>query len=129
MSEKYEIRQRDRNAAGSLVPVITIINQIRRTNPALQTNETLLFHSVDNPNLIAYSKSTRDLKNVVLVIVNLDPMYQQSGWVDVDLPRLGLGPGDSYMVEDLLNGASYTWSGSGTMLRFGRECRQGTFSG
>ena len=57
MSEKYEIRQRDRNAPGSLVPFITTINQIRRTNPALQTNETLLFHSIDNPNLIAYSKT------------------------------------------------------------------------
>jgi starch synthase (maltosyl-transferring) len=111
MSEKYEIRQRDRNAAGSLVPMISTINRIRRTNPALQTNETLLFHSVDNPSLIAYSKSTRDLRNVILVIVNLDPLYQQSGWVDMDLARLGLGPGDTYTVEDLLNGASYTWSG------------------
>jgi len=111
MSEKYEIRQRDRNAPGSLVPFISTINQIRRTNPALQSNDTLQFHSIDNPNLIAYSKTTRDLTNVLLVIVNLDPVYQQSGWVDVDLPRLGVGPGDSYMMEDLLNGATYTWTG------------------
>jgi hypothetical protein len=31
--------------------------------------------------------------------------------VDVDLPRLGFGPGDSFVVDDLLNGPSYTWSG------------------
>jgi starch synthase (maltosyl-transferring) len=111
MSEKYEIRQRDRNAPGSLVPLISAINHIRRTNPALQTNETLYFHSVDNPNLIAYSKTARDRKNVILVIVNLDPYHQQSGWVDLDLPRLGLAPGDLYVVEDLLNGPSYTWTG------------------
>ncbi len=111
MSEKYEIRQRDRNAPGSLVPFITTINRIRRTNPSLQSNDTLLFHSIDNPNMIAYSKTTRDLRNVILVIVNLDPVYQQSGWVDLDLPRLGLGPADSYVVEDLLNGLSYTWQG------------------
>lgn len=111
MSEKYEIRQRDRNVAGSLVPFISTINQIRRTNPALHSNETLQFHPIDNPNMIAYSKNTRDLTNVILVIVNLDPLYQQSGWVDLDLPQLGLGPNDSYVVEDLLNGPSYTWQG------------------
>jgi starch synthase (maltosyl-transferring) len=111
MSEKYEIRHRDRNVAGSLVPFISTINQIRRNNPALHSNETLQFHPIDNPNMIAYSKSTRDLTNVVLVIVNLDPLYQQSGWVDVDLPRLGLGPNDTYVVEDLLNGPIYTWQG------------------
>jgi starch synthase (maltosyl-transferring) len=111
MSEKYEIRQRDRNAPGSLVPLISAINHIRRTNPALQSNDALYFHSVDNPNLMAYSKTTRDLKNVILVIVNLDPYNQQSGWVDLDLPRLGLAPGDMFVVEDLLNGPSYTWSG------------------
>jgi starch synthase (maltosyl-transferring) len=111
MSEKYEIRQRDRKADGSLVPLISSLNQIRRTNPALQTNETLQFHPVDNPNIIAYSKTTRDLKNAIVVILNLDPLYQQSGWVDLDLPRLGLGPGDSFVMEDLLNGPSYTWQG------------------
>jgi starch synthase (maltosyl-transferring) len=111
MSEKYEIRQRDRNASGSLVPFISTINQIRRTNPALQSNETLQFHSIDNPYMIAYSKTTPDLKNVILVIVNLDSLYQQSGWVDLDLGKLGVGPGDTYVVEDLLNGPSYTWQG------------------
>ena len=49
-SEKYEIRQRDRNAPGTLVPLITQLNQIRRTNPALQSNESLQFHATDNPN-------------------------------------------------------------------------------
>ena len=111
MSEKYEVRQRDRNAAGSLVPLITLVNKIRRTNPALQSNESLLFHATDNPNLLAYSKSTPDLSNAILVIVNLDPYNLQSGWTDLDLPRLGLVPGTDFYVEDLLNGASYTWHG------------------
>jgi starch synthase (maltosyl-transferring) len=111
MSEKYEIRQRDRNAPGSLVPLISTVNQIRRANPALQLNDTLLFHSVDNPNMIAYSKTTRDLKNIIVVIVNLDPVYQHSGWVDLDLPELGLRLDESFVVDDLLNGSSYTWRG------------------
>ena len=111
MSEKYEIRQRDRNAPGSLVPFITVINQIRRANPALQSNDSLVFHTVDNPSLLAYSKATPDFKNTILVIVNLDPYNQQSGWTDLDLGRLGLAPGDSFDVDDLLNAASYTWHG------------------
>ncbi len=48
-SEKYEIRQRSRNAPGSLVPLITSLNQIRHANRALQSNASLHFHSVDNP--------------------------------------------------------------------------------
>ena len=83
----------------------------RRTNPALQSNESLLFHATDNPNLLAYSKSTPDFSNTILVIVNLDPYNQQSGWTDLDLPRLGLVPGTDFYVEDLLNAASYTWHG------------------
>ncbi len=45
-SEKYEIRQRDRNAPGSLVPLITELNQIRRSNAALQSQRVtpLPFH-------------------------------------------------------------------------------------
>jgi starch synthase (maltosyl-transferring) len=111
MSEKYEIRQRDRNVPGSLVPLITLVNRIRRANPALHSNGSLLFHPIDNPNLLAYSKSSPDFSNTILVIVNLDPYNQQSGWTDLDLPRLGLAPGRDFYVEDLLNAASYTWHG------------------
>jgi starch synthase (maltosyl-transferring) len=88
-----------------------LINQIRRANPALHSNGSLLFHPTDNPNLLAYSKSTPDFGNTILVIVNLDSYNQQSGWTDLDLPRLGLVPGTDFYVEDLLNGASYTWHG------------------
>ena len=102
MSEKYEIRQRDRNAPGSLVPLITTLNQIRRSNPALQSNESLQFPPHRQPQDDCYSKTTPDLdKMSFVVIVNLDPYNQQSGWTDLDLGRLGLLPGESFVVEDL----------------------------
>ncbi len=108
-SEKYEIRQRDRNRPGSLVPLITQLNRIRRENPALQSNTSLRFHETDNPQLICYSKSTPDHGNTLLILVNLDAVYPQSGWTDLDLGALNLVPGQAFTVEDLLTGERYAW--------------------
>ena len=108
-SEKYQIRQRDRNAPGSLVPLITALNAIRRANAALQINESLHFHPIDNPNLICYSKATPHFENTILVVVNLDSFHDQTGWLSVDLDRIGVSANESFLVEDLLNGAQYTW--------------------
>ena len=110
-SEKYEIRQRDRNGPGSLVPLISAVNRIRRENRALQANQSLHFHSIDNPNLICYSKTTPEFENRILTIVNLDARYQQSGWTSLDLDALRLGSTDTFVVEDLLNGERYQWTG------------------
>jgi starch synthase (maltosyl-transferring) len=108
-SEKYEIRQRSRNTPDSLVPLITSLNRIRHANRALQSNASLHFHSVDNPQLICYSKSTPDFDNTILVVVNLDSFSEQSGWTSLDLERIGCSANDWFLVEDLLNGAQYTW--------------------
>jgi starch synthase (maltosyl-transferring) len=108
-SEKYQIRQRDRNAADSLVPLITSLNRIRRANPALQSNALLHFHSVDNPNLICYSKSTTGHENTILIAVNLDAFNEQAGWTDLDLGQMGIPAQESFVVEDLLTGKSYSW--------------------
>ncbi len=106
-SEKYEIRQRDRNAPGSLVPLITDINNIRRANVALQSNDSLVFHPVDNPSLMCYSKSAGD--NTILVAINLDPAREQAGWIDLNLKVLGIPYDQNFDVEDLLTGVHYTW--------------------
>ncbi len=111
-SEKYEIRQRDRNAPGSLVPLITKLNRIRRSNPALQSNHALWFHRTDNPQLICYSKSTSDFDNIILTIVNLDTSNDQSGWTDLDLSKFNLSPNEKFLVEDLLTGEQFAWTGN-----------------
>ncbi len=108
-SEKYEIRQRSRNAPDSLVPLITSLNRIRHANRALQSNVSLHFHSVDNPQLICYSKSTAGFDNTILVVVNLDSFNEQTGWTNVDLDRIGCSANGSFLVDDLLNGVQYTW--------------------
>jgi starch synthase (maltosyl-transferring) len=108
-SEKYEIRQRDRNAPDSLVPLITKLNRIRHEHRALQSNASLHFHSVDNPQLICYSKTTPDFEDTILVVVNLDSTNVQTGWASLDLDKIGYSSGESFLVDDLLNDAQYTW--------------------
>jgi starch synthase (maltosyl-transferring) len=133
-SEKYQIRQWDRSASSSIAPLVTRLNQIRRTNPALQSDLSLRFHHVDNPQIICYSKSAPgeaiedagappfDVSradrlpinpppqpNVILVAVNLDPHNEQAGWIDLDLKQLGIGHDETFDVEDLLTGVHYQW--------------------
>jgi starch synthase (maltosyl-transferring) len=108
-SEKYEIRQRDRNQPGSLAPLIGQLNRIRRENRALQANASLHFHSIDNPQLICYSKATPDFSNAIVVVVNLDSWNEQSGWTTLDLDKIGCSAHESFVVDDLLSGAQYVW--------------------
>jgi len=111
-SEKYEIKNWDLDQPGSLTDLITRVNRIRRENPALQSNEGLVFHLADNEQIIAYSKSTGELDNIILTVVNLDPHHVQIGWVDLALDKLGIEAGSTYQVHDLLTGARYLWHGN-----------------
>jgi starch synthase (maltosyl-transferring) len=111
-SEKYELKQWDIQSPNSLKDLIARVNRIRRQNLALQNDLGLRFHFVDNKQLICYSKQTEDLANIILVVVNLDYRYKQSGWVDLSLEELGLDHGQPYEVHDLLADATYQWQGS-----------------
>ncbi len=111
-SEKYEIKQWNRDDPNSLRPLITKLNQARAQNKALQSTNNIRFHAVDNPMLIAYSKATEDLTNVVLTIVNLDPQFMQAGFVNLDLAELGLLAGQAFRVRDALTDNAYIWQGS-----------------
>jgi starch synthase (maltosyl-transferring) len=77
----------------------------------LQDDRSLRFHAVDNEQIIAYSKVTEELGNVILVIVNLDPYQRQSGWVELPLEPFRLEPDQEYEVRDLLTGSRFLWRG------------------
>ena len=111
-SEKYELKHRDLHSAWSLKDIISRINRIRKENAALQSNHNLRFHGTDNPMLICYSKTTDDLSNVIVVIVNLDSFHRQTGWVNLDLTALGLKADREFQVHDLLGEGRYLWQGS-----------------
>jgi starch synthase (maltosyl-transferring) len=111
-SEKYEIKRWNLDAPNSLRPLITLLNEARRANRALQGNENLVFHPTDNAQIMAYSKTTADGSDVVLTIVNLDPVNTQAGFVTLDLAALGVTDGATFDVFDLLANRGYRWQGS-----------------
>ncbi len=111
-SEKYEIKHWPLSLENPIAKLIAAVNTARREHPALQTfDQSLRFHTTDNPQLIAYSKRSRDDEEVVLTVVNLDPLQPQSGWLYLDTKQLGLTDESAYTVEDALTGASYNWFG------------------
>jgi starch synthase (maltosyl-transferring) len=110
-SEKYELKHRDLNSPASLKDFIARVNRIRRENPALQSDHSLFFHETDNPHLICYSKTSEDLSNVIVVVVNLDWAHTQSGWLTLDLKALGIDSGRSFEAQDLLSGGRFLWQG------------------
>ena len=109
-SEKYEIKVRDWDGAAkkglTLAPFITQLNAIRKANPALQLLRNLVFHNTESEAIIAYSK--REGKNLILVVVNLDPSFAQGTIVHWDMNALGLE--GTFVVKDLLDGKSFDWS-------------------
>jgi starch synthase (maltosyl-transferring) len=111
-SEKYELKHWDIESPKSLKDFIARVNRIRRENPSLHSDLSLRFHSVDNDQLICYSKQTEDLANIILVVVNLDYRYKQSGWVSLSLEELGLEHSQPFKVHDLLADVTYQWHGS-----------------
>ncbi|HEU5002667.1 MAG TPA: maltotransferase domain-containing protein [Actinomycetota bacterium] len=115
-SEKYEIRTWDLARMDSLSELVAQVNRARRQHPALQ-GPPPVFETIDNDQLIAWSKVSEDGTDVVIVVVNLDPVYAQSGWLTLDLEPLGLPVDAPYVVEDLLTGSRFPWSGPTNFIR------------
>ncbi|HEV8295757.1 MAG TPA: alpha-1,4-glucan--maltose-1-phosphate maltosyltransferase [Acidimicrobiales bacterium] len=112
-NEKYELRHWDVADERSLRALITLVNRARHDHAALQTNDTLHFHRTDNPALLCYSKAAPagERGDAILAVVNTDPHHRQSGFVDLDLERVGIGAEDPYLVHDLLGGGRFRWRG------------------
>lgn len=110
-SEKYEIRSWDWNSPGNIKDVISELNRIRKANKALQQTNNIVFCEIDNPHMVAFYKYSDDKKNVILVVVNLDPFHKQSGFLHVPIFDLGINPNRFYIAKDLLSGREYEWKG------------------
>jgi starch synthase (maltosyl-transferring) len=111
-SEKYELKARDWGRADSLAPFLARLNEIRRAHPALQRLRGLRFHHSNTDGILAYSRSTPDGSDTMLVVVNLDPdnVREDTLWLD-----LGVAP--PFEVHDELNDVTYTWDGNDPYVR------------
>jgi starch synthase (maltosyl-transferring) len=122
-SDKYQIRLRDYQRADSLAGLVSQINAIRRAHPALQHDWGLTFHRTDNGELLAYSKRSTDGRDLVLVVVNLDPANMQHGFVQLPLVGWGLTPHAMIEVVDLLSTERYFWRGEWNYIRLDPQDR------
>jgi starch synthase (maltosyl-transferring) len=107
-SEKFELKARDLSHA-PLVPLIKAVNEVRRRHPAFAGLRSVHFHGSDNPDIMAYSKTSDDARDAVVVVVNLDPYTIREATLHIDMGALGLSPGRYFEVYDELSGESYTW--------------------
>ncbi len=115
-SEKYEIKHWPLSLENPIAQLMAKVNRARREHPALQNfDQSLRFHQTDNPQLLAWSKRHKrtgdTLEDVILTVINLDPVNRQMGWLYLDTAQLGLTDESVYTCEDLLTGASYEWRG------------------
>lgn len=110
-SEKYQLRPRDFEGARlrgeSLEPFVTVLNTIRREQPALQQLRTIRLVSSDNDNIMAYTKVDPLTGNALAIVVNLDSENVQETTIHLDLESLGLP--STIEVHDLITDQRWTW--------------------
>jgi starch synthase (maltosyl-transferring) len=109
-SEKYEVKHWNLKAPHSLAPFIRKLNHIRRSNPALQRTENIRFHDVTNGEILCFSKSSPDNRNVILVCVNMDFRNPQAGTVEFSPMAVGIPEEPPFRVHDLITDARYQWT-------------------
>jgi starch synthase (maltosyl-transferring) len=108
-SEKYEIVNWDWKKPSHVKEHLKKLNRIRREQPALQLTNNLRFIHTDNPQIIAYLKTTPDNSNRILIVVNLDPYNTQWGHIFLPISELGIAYGRPYRLLGLDAGNYYYW--------------------
>lgn len=108
-SEKYEIRHYPWEERNRITDAMTLINRIRKTNPALQRTFNIHFTRTDNNQLMSYLKISDDRQNIIWCIASFDANNVQSGYVEVPKTLLGIGHRTNIKVTDLLTDETYHW--------------------
>ena len=116
-SEKYEYKARDFDAAlstgNSLAPYVSLLNKIRRENPALQQLRNITTHWSDDPEVLVFSKTisaehNQGKANTILVVINTDPHSVRETMIHLNLSALGAS--GTFKVEDLVSGEKFEWA-------------------
>jgi len=119
-NEKYEYKLRDWQQAeddgDSLAPYLTFLNRIRREHPALRQLRNLRIQHSDDDAILVYAKhleaalSESGESDTIIVVVNVDPHSARETTVHLDTEAWGIPAGAPYLVEDLVTGATWTWT-------------------
>ena len=123
-NEKYQYRDRhwaDYAPGGpkesrSIAPFLKKLNQIRRDHPCLSWLRNITFHSVDDPDLLVFSKRRDD--DTIIVVANCDPHTTRASTIHLDLAALGIDDGDGFVAHDLVTDATWHW-GEHNYVRLG----------
>ncbi|QIX27391.1 alpha-1,4-glucan--maltose-1-phosphate maltosyltransferase [Nocardioides sp. JQ2195] len=122
----------------TLAPYLTKLNELRRSHPALQLLRNVTVHRTDDDSILCFSKHTvsggfetlvprssttdptvveegaqqpsRNHRDIVIVVVNLDPHATRESMVHLDLVALGLDPHESFVVHDELTDQTWNWT-------------------
>ncbi len=58
-----------------------------------------------------WAPGSEPVGDAVLVVVNLDPVFRQTGWVELDLDAVGIPDDVAYEAHDLLTDQRFRWQG------------------
>ncbi|MFN3754137.1 alpha-1,4-glucan--maltose-1-phosphate maltosyltransferase [Flavobacterium sp.] len=108
-SEKYEVYHWDWTVQNKLITLISRLNRIRHEQPSLQQTNNIQFCNTDNDQVLAYYKYDDSRLDETLMICSLDPYYAKQTWIQLPLQALGIQPGQTIKVVDLITGNSYYW--------------------
>ena len=108
-SEKYQVCHWDWEKENKLTTIMTKLNHLRRRHTSLQQTNNIEFLEVENEQLLAFYKYDDAKSDETIMVVNIDPHYNQSGWIRLPLEQMGVHEGHAIRVEDLITGSSYHW--------------------
>ena len=122
-SEKYRLIARQWKRDDSLAPLLTQLNQIRRGHDAFAHLDTTRIVATTDHRILAWTKSTPDGGDTVLVVVNCEPDTEIEAGVAVDLAALGVDDHHhgEFRVLDELTGEAWTWHGGDNYVRLGPD--------
>jgi starch synthase (maltosyl-transferring) len=108
-SEKYQLRQRDWAQPGNIVREITLLNHIRRHNPALQTHLGVRFCESSGEDILCFTKTSPG--NVLFIAICLDPHGAHECAVELPLQDWNLPEDARLDFEDLAHGNNFSLKG------------------
>jgi starch synthase (maltosyl-transferring) len=120
-SEKYQIRAWDWDRPGNIVAEITMLNRIRRLNPALRTHLDPVFYPAGNATVTVFEKANAGRANVLLTAISFDPYQAQETAFEFPFWSWGVTEQASFDVENLVTGERTVWRGKDQYVRLTPE--------